>query len=487
MKCNNCGYENKDAFFCAKCGKKLTTDVSETINEKKNKNLVKTLIIMGIAILLIGLFILIKLIFFNPKTNNSYNIYNENNPIIVEKDGLYGYINKDGKVLIRPTYKEASQFIGNHTLVSIRDYDSQTGSKYQIIDKKGKVKYESDTYSNIDYDKENDIWVIDGTLYDGNMNKITEGIYVQYEGYGYSYYESNNESGIIDSKGKIVFKWNDENINLDISDSDTKDHYAEVTNLEDKDLIISLETGKILFENPDTSKYNIMASDDNIFELYDRRTYDEVDYLWFKDNKLAFRLNGPAYSVELKTQNLLEIDYGTYYEDYGKTQRKYYYDYKNDKLLENYIEEETGFSIGDYVQFSCSSKEGLMKNDKIVLPCEYDNMKYLNNNVYEYLHTKNKDLIILEQNDNICLYNINNKKCVYKFKTTNINDIDVYDSTFITYTDNNDNNVVYNILSNKEMIFDEYSDIEVYSNNITIEKDNVISYYNVSLNKICEV
>ncbi len=482
MKCLKCGYENKDGNFCIKCGEKLKEK-----NLKTSKKLIKLVsCITLILLILIILFFIIKNIFFTSKINS---IYNPNNPIVVEKDGLYGYMDTKGKTLLQPVYKEASAFIGSHTLVAIRSKDTLTGLTYQVIDKKGKVKYESNFLSDINYISDYDVWVIENSLYNGEMKKITsEDMYVKYSGYGYLMYETKSESGIIDYTGKTIFKWDYPNISMDISKTDEGNHYAEITNLNEKSMIISLQTGKILYENEDTSKYNIMSHDNNIFEVYNKTTYEKIDYIWFKDDKVAFKLNSYAYNVELKSKNILEIDYGYNYKDYGKSQRKYYYDYKNNNLLENYVpEKDLEFAIGEYMEYSCSNKKGLMKDDKVIIPCEYDDIKYFNNSVYEYLITKNKDLVILNKDNDIYLYDINKKQNIYKFETTNINDIDVYNSTFITYTNDNDEKIVYNILSNKKMNFDEYSKINIYSNNITVEENNKMSYYNTNLEKIFEI
>lgn len=335
-----------------------------------------------------------------------------------------------------------------------------------------------------------------GTLYNGKMQAITsKDVYVNYEDYGYFTFEDyeNKNSGVIDSTGKIIFKWNYDDIIMDISDTDIEKHYAEIESYETKDIIISLQTGKILYENPDISKYNIMSEDDNIFKIYDNSSYDTVDYLWFYDEKLAFQLNGDARDISLKTKDILEIDYGYSYEEkYNKTQRRYYYDYKTGKLLEEMPTKEYDMEdivLGEYIEYSCSSKKGLMKDEKVILPCEYNDIKYINKYVYEYLKSeKSLNLVILSKNNEIELYDLNKNNVVYKFNTTKIYDIDIYASTFIIFTNRDtEKKTVYNMLTNKEITFDSDTDIDVYSNYIIVKSDDKTIYYNTKLEKIYEI
>lgn len=504
MKCSKCGYESENAKFCPTCGSQLesysiplTKEAEELQQKKNNKTLIKLLLILlGSLITIIVLFFLIKMIFFNKESNNLNRVFNENNLILIEKNNLYGYINSKGKIIIEPKYNKANNFTGEHTLVTLKNETSKTGFEYQIIDKKGNIKYKTINTYDIDYISEYNLWIIEDVLFDGNINPITKkDMYIDYEDYGYFTYEdySNNTSGVIDNTGKVIFKWEYDSINMDIAESYTNDYYAEIENYDDKSVIISLKTGKILYENPDVLKYNIASDENNIFKIYNNKTYETVDYLWFKDEKLAFQLNGIAYDVELKNENVLEIDYGyNYDEKYNKHQRYYYYDYKTQKLLEQLPQsdiKDATIVINGYVEFSCPDKKGIMNGEQTILPCEYDDIEYLNQKVYEYLKTyKNMDLVIVSLNKEIYLYDLNKKQAIHKFELAKMYNIDTYSSTFIISknTKNNTQNV-YNILTNKELNFSTSSNIKVYTNYITVKENNKTIYYNTNLEKIYEI
>ena len=153
----------------------------------------KLIAIIGAAILLaVGIFFLIKNVFF--KSNNISKIFDANNPILIEKDNLYGYIDSKVKVIIEPKYKSASTFKGNYAIVKVEDDSSISGSKYQIINKKGEVKLESESAYTIYYIEDYNVWVVDGILYNENLKALTsQTIYIDYEDYGYfSYYDATN-------------------------------------------------------------------------------------------------------------------------------------------------------------------------------------------------------------------------------------------------------------------------------------------------------
>lgn len=212
-------------------------------------------------------------------------------------------------------------------------------------------------------------------------------------------------------KGKKVFAIQATSLYISISANEYNDDdlYAcvSVYGAADikKKLIVSLKTGDILFTLEDDGYY--IANDDNgIFYYYNMSLADG-----FKDRKFLFFINGKlAYQPTDKVDDLtiydyqkqiLEIDYGYNYTELGKNQRWYYYDVGNKKMLDakpnssttledlqlGLLEKQYGFK-----EYSSSDKYGLMSGDKVVVPAEYDDIKYLEVSLFNYMKSKGKSL-----------------------------------------------------------------------------------------------
>ncbi len=486
--------------------------IQNTPPKKGNKKIILILLSI-IAIIGIGIFVYIKF-FGNGNTTADLNaIFDPNKPIVVKNNGKYGYITSEGKTMIEPQYKGANDFYGDYAVVSIDNPDTNGfyETLYQIIDKKGNVKLTSDSYSEPEYYSTYDIWVVDGVLYDSNLNKmLSEGITVDYIDYEYFEYSDTvkNESGIMTYKGKKIFTMPGTSVSADISENEyNKDElYATVKIYSDRDpekeVVISLKTGDILFTSEDAESYYISEEENGLFYYYNHELddgYKNRKFLFFINNKLAYQTTEVVDEVEVYDyQNqILEIDYGYDYETLGKSQRRYYYDVKNKKMLEerpssftsttdlelDLIEQTYGFK-----EYSSSGKHGLMSGEKVIVPCEYDDIEYLDINVFNYMKSKGKELILLEKDRNLVLYNLKNSKTITTFNSNYIYDYD--DSTFIEvslyeedgYTEKG--YTVYNLLSGKSMDFDKDDYISIGSNYVTIKKDGKKTYYNTNFKQI---
>lgn len=485
--------------------------VQSTPTKKENKKIL--LILSIIAIIGIGIFGYFKFFRNNSKAADLNAIFDPNKPIVVKNSGKYGYITSEGKTMIEPQYKGANDFYGNYAVVSIDNPDTNAYNKtlYQIIDKKGNVKLTSNSYSRPEYYSTYDIWVVDGVLYDSKLNRmLSEGIKVDYIAYEYFEYRDTvkNESGIMTYKGKKIFTIPGTSISADISENEYNkdDLYATVKTYSDpeKEVVISLKTGDILFTSEDAESYYISEEENGLFYYYNHKLddgYKNRKFLFFINNKLAYQTTEVVYEVEVYDyQNqILEIDYGYDYKTLGKTQRRYYYDVKNKKMLEkkpstststtdlklDLIERTYGFK-----EYSSSGKYGLMAGEKVIVPCEYDDIEYLDINVFNYMKSKGKELILLEKDRNLVLYNLKNSKAITTFNSSYVYDYD--DSTFIKVSLYEEDGyttkgyTVYNLLTGKSMDFSKKDDISIGSNYITIKKDGKKIYYNTNFKQIYE-
>lgn len=488
------------------------TNFNPNNSTKKTKG--KKIILITLVLLVfigIGGFFIFKN-FGTGKTAVDLNaIFDPNKPIIVKNNGKYGYITSDGKTMIEPQYNDANNFYGDYAVVTVDNpnTDSYNKTLYQIIDKKGNVKLTSESYSEPQYYSTYNLWVIDDVLYDSKLNKVLgEGITVEYISNGYFQYTDSlkNESGIMTYKGKKKFTIPGTSISVGISDNNynEKDLYATVKTYDDpeKEVIISLKTGDVLFTSEDAESYYISEEDGGIFYYYNHELDDEYKngkFLFFINNKLAYQTTEVVDEVKVYDyQNqILEIDYGYYYEELGKSQKTYYYDVKNEKMLDkrpsnsislddleiDLLEQSYGFK-----KYSSSEKYGIMSGDKVIVPCEYDDVEYLNINLFNYMKSKGKELVLLEKDRKLVLYNIKNSKSIITVNSNYIYDYD--DSTFIKINLYGEDGYtikgykVYNLLSGKSMDFEESDDITIYSNYVTIKKDRKETYYNTDFKQI---
>lgn len=481
------------------------------IKNNSNKNIKNILLIIIGILIILGLCLLVyyKLFRNNKETVDLNTIFDPNKPIVVMNNGKYGYITSEGKTMIESQYKKANDFYGNYAIVSIDNPDTTAynDTLYQIIDKKGNVKlssnYSPKYYSNYD------LWVVDGTLYDSNLNKmLSEGITVDYIDNGYFEYSDyvKEEAGIINYKGEKIFTIPETSIVADISENQYNDDdlYARVKTYSEpeNEVVISLKTGDILFTSEDAESYYIIEEKNGLFYYYNHTLddgYKNKQYLFFINNKLAYQTTEVVDDVEVYDyeNQILEINYGYDYKELGKSQRYYYYDVKNKKMLDtkpsksnsldnleiDLIEQTYGFK-----EYSSSGKYGIMSGDKAIVPCEYDDIEYLEVNLFNYMKTKGKELVLLEKDKQLLLYNIKNSKVITTFNSKYLYDYD--DSTFIKiniYAEDGYTTkgyTIYNLLSDKSMDFESSSDISIGSNYITVKKDNKKIYYNTDFKQI---
>lgn len=490
----------------------ITTE-EEKNKSLKNKLLNKKMILIALVIVVVVAlaFILIKNLGGNssPKADLD-SIFNPDKPIIINDNKKYGYITAAGKMMIEPQYRDANDFYGDYAMVTIDNPDTKSYDKTinQIIDKKGNVKIVAKNYTKPKYFDVYNVWLIDNVLYDSKLKKLSaEGDKVEYIDCGYFKYENSekNESGIITYKGKKVFKTAASSISTSLSENEYNqdDLYVavDIHNKPEKSVVVSLKTGDILFTLENSENYYLLEEGDGIFSYYDTkvsRGYENSVYLYFTNNKLAYQTTDKVEDVKISDykNKIIEIDYGYDYEDLGKSQRRYYYDAKNKKMLDkdpdNSASSELNAALMEntygFKMFSSSGKYGLMIGNKIVIPCEYTEINLLGDNLFNYMQSKGKNLVLLEKDNKTILYNVKNSKSIITFDSNNVRDYN--DSTFIEvilYANGSSTRtgyMVYNLLTGKSMTFDKDNEVFVESNYIEVKKDKKTTYYNTKFKQI---
>ena len=407
----------------------------------------------------------------------------------------YGYINTEGKFVIEAKYDDATDFKGDYAVVRAEvETEGLTRSVYQIIDKKGKVKKQANL--NIEYIDDNGTWIIDGELYNEKMKKVSPaGVRVSHKEENYYLWVNDEKktAGVMNEKGKATYTYTfqegEDSIYLTIPsiDETLKEKYC-VVNIEEKYGIINCDTGVVVHELSET---RVSSNTDNVFELKDPDTYAFKEIMYIQNDKKMYQ----------STNELVDLYYYPGYvsirdgsKDYSE---RYTYlhtatgEIKNERPSTSYDdddddEEDITNEWEKYTgnkAFSCGDDGyGLMNNEKITLPCEWEDLEYLEVRLYKYLKANKKEYIYGEKDDKWYLISIPEKKAIFEFNASRISKKE--ESTFVYYTDKDTSNKkVYNLLTNKSLNVDSEQYLTVYSNYITVKdySDKILKYYNTNL------
>ena len=447
-------------------GKKKTQTI------KINQNMLMIAVICIIAF--IGLIIIFSKI--TNSNNKKMYIFDNNRLISIYQKGLYGFINRKGEVIVKPQYDYIMSDSGKYIVV-------EKDGKYYIIDNNGNIKLESKT--SITYNADFDVYVADSKLLNNNLRQLSpKKINVVHSGYGlYKFISEDGETaGVMDVTGKIIYRQKIEkgdNLYIYIGDKreDQEEIYCVITPDDKAYQIINCKTGKII------EKYTqdlISAAGNNIFYIKDIGN-DEIKTIFIRDNKVELELKG--------TTNVRYYENG--YIEYQENDTVKYYNLKTKKTLDkepndlisadNRTEWE---KLTGYKKISCTRQYGIVSDEKIILPCEYDKITYLPNKLYEYLKLNGKNYIIATKDKVTYLINLNNQKKVKEFTTdSTINT--TQNSPFIYYYDSDNKIVVYNLNNNKEETYEAES-LDVAGNYFKLHKDKKLIYYNSNFEKIYE-
>lgn len=425
-------------------------------------------------------------------------LFNPDQLIRVKKDDKYGYIDTDGKFQIQPIYETATDFRGDYAVVRLEtEVEGITKSVYQIIDNKGKVKKQADR--GIEYVEETESWIIDDELYNKSMKKISpENVRVDHEDDNYYVWVNSkaNTGGIMNEKGKITYTYSFQEDETSIyitvpSIDDTQTERYCIVNVSDKYGIVNCATGTEIY--PMTENVRISGSD-NIFTVKQRSTYDLVEIMYVQNDKKMYSSTSedidlyyyPGYVTIRDGSKSYDERYTYLHTATGEIKDSQPsssdYDDDDDETLLDPWESYTKTK-----KFSCSTGYGLMNDDQVTLPCEWDRLSYVDLDLYKYLKSNKKNYIFGEKDDKWYLIDISTKKGIVEFNASYIYPQE--DSTFMYYTDRETKNKkAYNLLSNKSLSIDSDKTLTIYSNYITVKDKTAgkLKYYNTDMTMIYE-
>lgn len=466
-------------------------DVLEKISKNK-----KNIIIIGVVLLVI-LLVVIFVLNKGSKTDRLLDIiYNKDNPVLVEYDGLYGYVSSTGEELINTEYMYATPFYGEYALAS---KDTEKG-KYEFIDKSGEVALKIESEEAPKYYADYGIWFIDNKIYDENLKVVfNKNGKLSYIGSGFFEFLEDNEksSGIVDYKGKMTFSWDEDYISVSLSKSPSfMDDYAIVSNMEEIEKIVNLANGKVIYELEDAKNKYLREEKDNIFRIVNRSdNYKTDEWLYVDNNKIAYRTSETIYDMSLYDykDNVLKIDYGINYSDLGKKEREEYYDFKKHMKVEAGIElsENAVYmkNLYGYELMKDNDKYVIVKGDSAILEAIYDEILFLPNKLFSYIEDVNKtQIVLLSSEEGIEVYDLKKEKTLEVIDASHVEMKE--DSTFLMFTKYEEDGytkgeyIIYNLLTGKSMKVNANNDVELYSNYVTVADTEFITYYNTSLEEI---
>lgn len=89
-------------------------------------------------------------------------------------------------------------------------------------------------------------------------------------------------------------------------------------------------------------------------------------------------------------------------------------------MLSEKPSKETSYAIESltgYKSFTSNNKHGVMKGDKTILSCEYDDIEFLSPTIFKFIKSKTrKELVLAKKDGNYELINLKNKNLYLALK-----------------------------------------------------------------------
>ena len=214
------------------------------------------------------------------------------NLIKVEEKEKVGYINNEGKMIVRPKYLYGSDFYKGYAVV--KNYNNL----YGIINGKGDNEisfgniFSANLYGNRYIVSKFTNEGLKMGLLDSNLKEVTR---IKYDNLSYSksgifMYTDGNTMGIMNNDGKEIYSYkvdevDDRNISIDVSNVDNKstDLYAKIK-INSSSTIINTTTGKEVYRY---TLDDIRVLDNNVF--YIKNDEGNNKYFIIKDDKIVYQ------------------------------------------------------------------------------------------------------------------------------------------------------------------------------------------------------
>lgn len=213
------------------------------------------------------------------------------NLIRIEENNKVGYINSDGKLMVKPKYISGTDFYKGYAVV--KNYNNLSG----VLNGKAKLESQFGEYFYIELygkryiaSKFTNKGLKQGLL-DENLNDITSFKYdnLSYSKSGLFLFTRDETMGIMNSDGKEIYTYtvdevDDRNITIEPSITKSKDKYAKIK-VNSSSTIVNIKTGKEVY------KYtldDINVLDNNVFYIKSKDEEKNNKYLVIKNDNVVF-------------------------------------------------------------------------------------------------------------------------------------------------------------------------------------------------------
>ncbi len=212
------------------------------------------------------------------------------NLIKIEENNKFGYINKDGEVLVKPKYISGTDFYKGYAIVE--NYNNLSG----ILNGEAKLEVPFGNYFYIDLYKNRYIvskFTENGLkqgLLNSNLEELTRFNYdsISYSRTGLFLFTRDETMGIMNSNGKEIYTYevdevDDRNISIEVSDiTNSKPKYARIK-INSSSTIVNIETGLEVYKY---TLNDIYVLDNNVF--YTKTKDGNNKYIIINDDKVVY-------------------------------------------------------------------------------------------------------------------------------------------------------------------------------------------------------
>ncbi len=415
-------------------------------------------------------------------------------PILVKKNNLYGYINKKGEVLVQPQYLKASEFYGKYASVTTKKNELNSYDEYLMIDSLGNVVKTVDISNGgkVEHIADNR-WILKDKLYDNDLKQITtDNVKIVSSWDHYAAFEQNGKYGILNMDGEATYVYQGkEKIselvtkNLDTVTNELKDRYCIVQIRVDdlyKQGIVNCATGKVIY---DYTEKKIIGEDNNIFRIededqsFEKRFYIQDDEIKNEITKKEDTIGYLPGSMVISTKDE-ESAYGkklTYIDiETGKKQEKY-----EKKILVPEVLQNQNYTITS-CENTFATYYGIQKDGKDILSCEWSDFSFFEEPYFESISKQGKNYIIATKSSTTSIIDLTTNQVIKEAPDFHT---EYGSGPFIQFT-NGGVKEVYNVDTGKSIQIPSSGAVAFYSNCVYIVIDHKASYYDENFNLIYE-
>ncbi len=322
-------------------------------------------------------------------------------PYRTTKVAKYGYVNPNTSDWVIPReYDVAGPFYGKYA--KVRQYDTD-----MIINRKGEVVVKSIDNAKIDYDIDENVWIVGNDVYNGELQKANpDDSTASYLKYGYAAVvpSKNDDENSFFSSGipyiakvenaEKVYDCGKANCSYILSSGLSDDNiYVVVHYIFAETKIVSLNSGKELYTAPSNNK--LVKSTEGVFAEIDSSTKKTVKYISVDKDGISSSNTKPT----------------TEYNSSLSKSKKYY---------RQFCDAKSGSKIVD-------------DSGNEIVPCGIEKMWDLSKNTYKNLANNGKEAVIILEKDGAHLYDLKEKKDIKVY--AGAYNVEVFDnSSFIMIT-----------------------------------------------------